>query len=109
MHTNLDVFMPATEEDKKYSVAMRPPSTFFKDGVKRFVRNKVAFVSLVIVAIITLTALFLPIFYPYSYDRQLGVSFGKNPDASYNNISPFSYGSTERKEIEKVGRTLTIL
>lgn len=103
MHTNLDVFMPATEEDKKYSVAMRPPSTFFKDGVKRFVRNKVALVSLVIVAIITLTALFLPIFYPYSYDRQLGVSFGKNPDASYNNISPFSYGSTERKEIEKVG------
>ena len=102
MHTNLDVFMPATDEDKKYSVAMRPPSTFFKDGVKRFVKNKVALVSLIIVAVITLTALLLPIFYPYSYDKQLGVSFGKNPDASYNNIAPFSYGSTERKEIEKV-------
>lgn len=101
MHTNLDAFTPATDAEKRYSVKMRPSSTFFKDGVKRFIKNKVALVSFIIVAAITLLAVVIPTVWPYSYDKQLGVSFGKPTDASYNNLRPFQYGSTEMADLEK--------
>ena len=99
MHLDTDAFMPATAAEKEYMVQMRPSSTFFRDGVKRFVKNKVALISLVIVAIISLGCIFIPLFYPYSYETQLGVQPGKPVDATYNNLAPFKYGSTERERI----------
>lgn len=100
MHVDLDAFNPASAEDKAYMVQMRPSSTFFKDGVKRLLKNRVATVSLIIVVIITLSSLILPAVWPYSYSRQLGVSPGKKVDASYNNLRPFEYGATEQAKIE---------
>lgn len=100
MHVNLDSFMPATDEDKSYIVQMRPSSTFFKDGVKRLLKNKVATVSFIIVAIIVLSSLILPLFWPYSYDAQLGVQPGKPVDASFKNLAPFQYGTTEQARID---------
>lgn len=97
---DLDAFIPASEEEKAYMVQMRPSSTFFKDGVKRLIKNKVATVSFIIIVFITLCALFIPMFYPYSYDTMLGVTRGKPVDASYNNLAPFEYGSTEQRRIE---------
>lgn len=99
LHVDLDRFIPATEEEKEYIVKMRPSSTFFKDGVKRFLKNKVATVSLIIVLFITLSSIFIPMFWPYSYDQQLGIEPGKAVDSSYNNLSPFEYGSTEQARI----------
>ena len=99
-HVNLDAFTPASQEDKAYMVQMRPASTFFKDGVKRLLKNKVATVSFIIVVFITLCALFVPMFYPYSYDHMLGVEPGKPVDASYNNLAPFEYGATEQDKME---------
>ena len=49
MHVNMDDFLPATEEEKAYMVQMRPSTTFFKDGMKRLFRNKIATVSLIVV------------------------------------------------------------
>ncbi|MCR4593674.1 MAG: ABC transporter permease [Clostridiales bacterium] len=79
---------------------MRPSSTFLKDGMKRLYKNKVAFVSLVIIVLITISSVVIPIFWPYSYEAQLGVKPGKPVDASYNNLKPFEYGSTEQRAIE---------
>lgn len=81
-------------------VQMRPSSTFFKDGVKRLLKNKVATISFIIIVLITLSAIFIPMFYPYSYDSMLGVRPGKSVDASYNNLRPFEYGKTEQQRIE---------
>ena len=100
MHVNVDDFLPATEEEKRYMVQMRPSSTFFKDGMKRLLRNRVATVSLIIIIIITLSSIFIPMFWPYSYDKMLGVNPGKPVDSSYNNLAPFTYGKTELKQIE---------
>ncbi len=100
MHANLDAFIPATAEDKEYIVQMRESSTFFKDGVKRLLKNKVATVSLIVVVLITLSAIFVPMFWPYAYDQQLGISPGKPVDPTYANLSPFEYGSTEEARIE---------
>lgn len=100
MHVDMDAFIPATEEEKEYMVKMRPSSTFFKDGVKKLLKNKVATIALIVIAIITIAAIFIPMFWPYSYDNMLGVNPGKPVDASYNNLAPFEYGRTELKKIE---------
>ena len=100
LQVNLDDFIPATDAEKEYMVQMRPSSTFFKDGVKRLLKNKVATVCFCIIVLITLTSIFLPMFWPYAYDAQLGITPGKPVDSSYNNLAPFEYGRTEQKLIE---------
>lgn len=100
LHVNLDSFIPATEKDKEYMVQMRPSSTFFKDGVKRLIKNKVALVSLIVIVFITVSSIFIPMFWPYAYDSQLGITPGKPVDASYANLSPFEYGKTEQAKID---------
>ena len=100
MHVNLDDFIPATDAEKEYMVQMRPSTTFFKDGMKRLFKNKVATVSLITIVLITLAAIFLPMFWPYAYDTQLGISPGKPVDPSYANLSPFEYGKTELARME---------
>ena len=97
---NVDDLLPASSEDKAYMVKMRPSTTFFKDGVKRLLKNKIATISLITIVIITLTSILLPIFWPYSYDQQLGISPGAPVDPSYNNLAPFEYGSTEQAKID---------
>ncbi|MBQ1621313.1 MAG: ABC transporter permease [Selenomonas sp.] len=100
LQVDLDQFIPATEEEKEYMVQMRESSTFFRDGVKRLVKNKVAFVSFIVIVIITLSSILVPMFWPYSYENQLGVTPGKPVDASFKNLHPFEYGSTELKRID---------
>ena len=100
LQVDLDDFILATDAEKEYMVQMRPSSTFFKDGVKRLLKNKVATVCFFLIIIIALTSIFLPMFWPYSYDTQLGITPGKPVDASYNNLAPFEYGRTELKKIE---------
>ena len=95
-----NLFLPATDEEKEYMVQMRESSTFFKDGVKRLMKNDVAVVSIILIVIITLSAIFVPMFWPYSYDRMLGVAPGKQVDNSYNNLRPFEYGTTEQAKMD---------
>ncbi|MDO4537276.1 MAG: ABC transporter permease [Coriobacteriales bacterium] len=101
MQVDLDQFLPATEEEKAYMVQMRPSSTFFKDGCRRLFKNKVAFVSMIVIILITLASIFLPMVWPYSYDTQLGVQPGHPVDPSYNNLAPMEYSSTEQRAMEK--------
>ncbi len=100
LHIDVDAFLPATDEEKAYMVQMRPSSTFFKDGVKRLVKNKVALTSFVVIVLITLSSIFIPLFWPYAYDNMLGVTPGRPVDSSYNNLAPFAYGRTEQRQIE---------
>ncbi len=99
LHVDPVDFLPATEAEKEYMVQMRPSTTFFKDGMKRLFRNKIATLSLIIIVLITLAALIIPAFWPYSYDTMLGVRPGKPVDPSYNNLAPFEYGETELEKI----------
>ena len=95
MHMKLDDFAPATDAEKEYMVQMRESTTFFKDGVKRLLKNKIATISFILVVLITLAAIFIPMFWPYAYDTQLGIVPGKPVDSTYSNLEPFEYGATE--------------
>ena len=100
MQVNLDDFIPATEEEKAYMVQMRPSTTFFRDGVKRLVKNRVALVSFIVIVLITLSAIIIPAFWPYGYEQMLGVTPGQPVDASYNNLQPLHYSTTEQAKID---------
>lgn len=96
-----DAFRPATAQEKEYIAKMRPSSTFFRDGIRRLLKNKVATVSLILIVVITLASVILPMMWPYSYDQMLGSTPGRPMDSSYNNLAPFTYGKTELKRIEE--------
>lgn len=100
LHLDPKLFEPATDAEKEYISRMRPSSTFFRDGCKRLLKNKVATVSLIIIVLITLAVIILPLVWPYSYENMLGVRPGKPVDSSYNNLAPFTWGKTELKRIE---------
>ena len=99
LQLDLQSFEKATEEEKHLQQRMRESTTFFKDGMRRLSKNKIAMTCLIIVGIIVLIAIFVPMFYPYSYEQQLGVNPGQNVDPSYNNLKPFEYGETELQRI----------
>ena len=63
---NPEDFLPATEEEKQSQIIMRESVSFWKDGVRRFVKNKVAMVSLVVIILVMIFSFIVPIFYPYS-------------------------------------------
>lgn len=100
MHLDVKDFAPATQEEKETISKLRPSSTFFKDGVKRLLKNPVATVSLILIILITLSTIIIPMVWPYSYDKMLGVTPGRPVDSSYNNLAPFQYGKTEQKKID---------
>lgn len=94
-------FSPATQEEKSNVTPMGPATTFFGDGVRRLVKNRVALTSFVLIVMIVLSAWLLPIFWPYSYAQMLGNTPGKPMDPSYNNLRPFQYGQTELNRIAR--------
>ena len=100
LHIDLSAFEPATEKDKEYITNLKPSTTFFKDGLGRFIKNKIALISFFVIAFITASSIIIPVFWPYAYDEQLGITPGKPVDASYSNLAPFEYGATEKLKIE---------
>ena len=100
MQVDVSDFLPASDEEKEYMVKMRPSTTAFKDGVRRLRKNKVAMVSFFVIVIVTFSAIFVPMFWPYKYEAMLGMTPGKPMDASFKNLRPFEYSATEQKRIE---------
>lgn len=97
---DLSKFEPATDEEKLQQIRMRERTTFFKDGMRRLWKNKIAMTCFFILLIILIIVTFVPAIYPYSYEQQLGLTQGQSVDASYLNLKPFEYGKTEQAKID---------
>ena len=63
--------LPASNEEKESLVVMRESVSFWKDGLRRLVKNKVAMVSLFIILLVMVFSFIVPSFYPYTYDQQI--------------------------------------
>ena len=90
LHINPDDFAPATAEEKESLVVMRKSVNFWKDGLRRLFKNKIAVVSLAVILLIIIFAYILPSFWPYSYERQIRGS---------ENLAPFEYSEAEQQRI----------
>jgi len=84
----LDVsdFLPADSQEKESLVVMRKSVSFWRDGLRRFRKNKIAMISLIVIIIIMIFAFILPSFYPYSYEQQIRGS---------ENLAPMQYSQQE--------------
>ena len=91
LHIDPDDFAPATSEEKESLVIMRDSVSFWKDGLRRLVKNRIAMVSFVIIMLIVMFAYLLPVFWPYRYEQQILGS---------ENLAPFKYGETEQARID---------
>lgn len=85
-HLNPEDFQKAKDEDKQALTVMRESVSFWKDGVRRFRKNKVAMTSLVVVILVMIFAFIVPSFYPYTYEQQIRGS---------ENLGAFQYSEAE--------------
>ncbi len=95
----LDVskFEPATEEEKTQHAQMRESTTFFRDGIKKLVKNPLAVGSLIVLLVIILVIIFAPLIVPYKYDDMITVN-GKR-DKYAKNMPPLTYSEKELEAI----------
>ena len=84
-------FLPATEEEKQSQVIMRESVSFWKDGMRRLLKNKVAMVSIVVIVLVMIFSFIMPAFYPYSYKTQI---------KGANNLAPMEYSEEEQARID---------
>ena len=83
-------FLPASNEEKQSLVIMRESVSFWKDGMRRLKKNRVAMTSLVVIIIIMIFSFIVPSFYPYSYEQQIRGS---------EHLAPFEYSETEKEQM----------
>ena len=84
-------FLPASNEEKESLVVMRESVSFWKDGLRRLVKNKVAMVSLFIILLVMVFFFIVPSFYPYTYDQQIRGS---------ESLAPMQYSEQEQALID---------
>lgn len=98
---NLEKFAKASSESKEMHVAERESVTFFRDGMRRLWKNKVAVVSGFLILLVILAVVIIPMVYPYTYDQMFCVQQkGVIPDETYKNLAPFEYSVTEQMKID---------
>ncbi len=95
------VFELATEEEKLQQEVMGESTTFFKDGIKKLLKNPLAVFSLVVLSIIIVTILVAPMVVPYKYSEIISVD-GKR-DRGAKNLKPFEYSELEQEYIDNGG------
>jgi len=95
-------FEKATDEEKRQQDVMSESTTFFKDGMRKLMKNPLAVGSIVVLVLIILTIIIAPLVVPYSYSDIIKVN-GKR-DKSAKNLAPFEYSKQEQKFIDEGGK-----
>lgn len=98
LQLDLKKFEPATEEEKRQADQMRESTTFFRDGMRKLVKNPLAMASIVVLVLIIVTIFVAPLIVPYGYQDMITVD-GKR-DKTATNLAPFTYSELEQKAIE---------
>lgn len=80
---------------------MSESTTFFKDGMRRLMKNKLAVASIAVLCFIILVIIVAPAIVPYGYAEILSVE-GKR-DKTAKNLAPFTYSKNEQKFIDEGG------
>ena len=103
LQINLQKFSPVTDEEKQQHETMRESTTFFRDDMRKLMKNPLAVASMIVLIILTLPIIIVPAIYPYSYSQMITVD-GKR-DKTAKNLAPFEYSKNEQKAIEN-GETI---
>ena len=96
---DLKKFEKATDEEKKQQDVMSESTTFFRDGMRKLMKNPLAVLSLVLLAIILITIIVAPMIVPYKYEEIMSIN-GKR-DKGAKNLAPFTYSKMEQQYIDQ--------
>lgn len=99
---DLAKFEKATEEEKRQQDVMSESTTFFKDGMKKLMKNPLAVMSIFFLVIIIAVILIAPSVVPYSYSEIISVNGTR--DKSAKNLAPFEYSKLEQEYIAQGGK-----
>ncbi|MDO4648425.1 MAG: ABC transporter permease [Eubacteriales bacterium] len=102
LQIDLAKFEPATEEEKRQQDVMSESTTFFKDGMRKLMKNPLAVASIIVLVLIMATIIIAPVVVPYGYSDIITVN-GRR-DKSAKNLGPFEYSQKEQKFIEEGGK-----
>jgi oligopeptide transport system permease protein len=83
MEFNQELFTPVQEGERISAGIVRPSVTYWQDAWRRFRRNKPALIAAAILLIIILGAIFIPFFYPYTYDQQIRTARNLAPNLQH--------------------------
>lgn len=100
-HFEDSVFEKATDEEKKQQDVMSESTTFFKDGMKKLMKNPLAVGSIIVLILIMSVIIVAPHIVPYSYSQIISVN-GKR-DKTAKNLKPFEYSENELEYIAEGG------
>ena len=95
------MFEKATDDEKRQQDVMAESTTFFKDGMRRLMKNPLAVMSMIILAVVILILIFAPIVVPYDYDEIITVEGVRDKGAA--NLAPFEYSVKELSYMEQYG------
>ena len=99
---NLAKFEKATEEEKRQQDVMSESTTFFKDGMRKLMKNPLAVMSLIFLIFILLVITFAPMVVPYSYSKINTVNGVR--DKTAKNLAPFEYSEMEQEYMAEGGK-----
>lgn len=91
LQLNVNDFLPATDEEKESLLPVRQSVGFWKDGLRRLRKNKIAMASIIVILLIFIMSFIVPSFYPYSYEQQIRGS---------ENVAPMQYSETEQAAMD---------
>ena len=83
LHLTAKDFQPVPASERNADKINRPLSTFLKDAVGRFCKNKLGVIGMIIIAIMVLLAVFGPMVSPYDYDYQNLAEMNQGPSLAH--------------------------
>lgn len=98
---DLSKFELATEAEKAQQDVMSESTTFFKDGMRKLMKNPFAVGSIIVLLLILATTIVAPMVVPYGYEEMISVN-GRR-DKTAKNLKPFEWSKNEKKFIDEGG------
>lgn len=99
---DLKKFEKATDAEKKQQEVMSESVSFFKDGMRKLMKNPLAVGSIIVLILIIGMIFIVPHVVPYSYSQIITVN-GKR-DKTATNMAPFEYSEKEQAFMAEGGK-----
>ena len=93
-------FEKATDEEKRQQDIMAESTTFFRDGMRRLMKNPLAVFSMIVLLLLVMMIV-APLIVPYGYSEIITVEGVRDKTAA--NLAPFQYSKNELAYMAKYG------
>ena len=98
---DLSKFEKATDEEKKQQDVMSESASFFKDGMRKLMKNPLAVGSIIVLVAIVLMIVIVPRVVPYGYSDIVTINGVR--DTAAQNMAPLQWSEMEQAYIDDGG------